>query len=247
MINLIFFTICGAIIAIIAIKYILYIIGMLIIKKYIKYIKAKNKKNIHSKDSVISLNKGKSNKTHIKNKIGYVLYGFIKFSISKVGKIPSNRIRINILKNIYQMNLGKNVVVYNGFDIREPYNIEVGDGTIIGDGCILDARNEIKFGKNVNVSTGVWIWTEQHDYQCPYFRCNNKGGKVNIEDHVWISCRTIILPGVTIGEGAVIAAGSVITKDVEPYSVYAGIPAKKIGNRNKDLKYVFDGDYLPFC
>lgn len=234
----------------ITLKYIFYFIGMLIIKKYINYIKAKNKVNSNDKEVLTSLDSVDKNKLsiiNIRKKIGYILYGFIKFSISKVGKIPSNTIRVYILKNIYKMNFGKDVVIYNGFDIREPYNIEIGDGTIIGDKCILDGRNEIKFGKNVNVSTGVWIWTEQHDYQCPYFGCNKKGGKVNIEDRVWISCRTIILPGVTIGEGAVIAAGAVVTKDIEPYSVYGGIPAKKIGNRNKNLKYIFDGSYLPFC
>lgn len=72
------------------------------------------------------------------------------------------------------------------------------------------------------------------------------GAPVKIHGRVWISCRTIILPGVTIGEGAVIAAGAVVTKDVELYSIYGGIPAVKIGERNRNLIYNFNGRFLPF-
>lgn len=67
-----------------------------------------------------------------------------------------------------------------------------------------------------------------------------------IGNRVWLSCRTVVLPGVTIGEGSVIAAGAIVTKNVEPYSIYGGIPAKKIGDRNRNLTYEFDGKYLPF-
>jgi maltose O-acetyltransferase len=55
-----------------------------------------------------------------------------------------------------------------------------------------------------------------------------------------------ILPGCTIGDGAVIAAGAVVTKDVEPFTVNAGIPCKKIGERNRNLTYIFNGDHVPF-
>ncbi len=82
---------------------------------------------------------------------------------------------------------------------------------------------------------GVWIWTMEHDPQDPLYRV--KGGPVIIEDYVWISCRVVILPGVTIGEGAVVAAGAVVTKDVAPYTIVGGVPAKEIGTRTKDLRY----------
>lgn len=230
----------------IAIKGIFICMTLFVIQKYIKYIKNKKKKTIINNQGKSQINIVKS-KVSLKSKIGNTIYGLIKFSISEVGKIPSNKIRTFILRKIYLVNMNKDVVIYNGFDIRDPYKITINEGSIVGDKCILDGRNEIYIGKNVNISTGVWIWTEQHDLQSPYFACNNKGGAVIIEDRAWISCRAIILPGIKIGEGSVIAAGSVVTKDVEPYSVYAGIPARKIGNRNKDLKYTFDGTYLPFC
>lgn len=58
-----------------------------------------------------------------------------------------------------------------------------------------------------------------------------------IEDHAWIGARVIILPGVTVGEGAVVAAGAVVTRSVPPYAVVGGVPAKRIGERNRDLLY----------
>jgi len=99
----------------------------------------------------------------------------------------------------------------------------------------LDARRGLVIGNYVNFSSEVMIWTLQHDHNSPTFA--DKGGKVVIGDRAWISCRAIILPGVTIGEGAVVAAGAVVTKDVAPYTIVGGIPAKEIGKRNRDLTY----------
>ena len=115
--------------------------------------------------------------------------------------------------------------------------LTIGKGSIIGDRAILDARHGgIIIGKNVN------------DYNDPYFRCTNiKGGTINVKDRAWIGPNVIILHGVTVGEGAVVAAGAVVTKDVPPYTLVGGVPAKVIGKRNEDLRYEFDGSgYLPF-
>ena len=99
-------------------------------------------------------------------------------------------------------------------------------------------------GENVNISSDVKFYTLQHDYNSSDFKA--VGAQVIVEDYVWVSVRAIILPGVTIGKGAVIAAGAVVTKDVEPYSIMGGIPAKKIGERNKELNYVPSNYRLPF-
>ena len=88
------------------------------------------------------------------------------------------------------------------------------------------------------------IWTKQHDYNDPDFKI--VGRKVIIEDYVWISARAIILPGVKIAKGAVIAAGSVVTKNIEPFSIMAGVPAKRIGTREKNLRYNPADKCLPF-
>jgi acetyltransferase-like isoleucine patch superfamily enzyme len=148
--------------------------------------------------------------------------------------IPSHTIRKFILR-CFGAKLGKNVSLYSGFEVRNPWNLSIGTNSIIGFKCVLDARRGLVIGNYVNFSSEVMIWTLQHDYNSPTFA--DKGGKVVIGDRAWLSCRSIILPGVTIGEGAVVAAGAVVTKDVAPYTIVGGIPAKEIGKRNRDLTY----------
>jgi len=75
----------------------------------------------------------------------------------------------------------------------------------------------------------------QHNVNDPDFR--GESAPVIIGDYAWISCRTVLLPGVRIGEGAVVAAGAVVTKDVEPYAIVGGVPAKNIGERSQGLRY----------
>lgn len=165
----------------------------------------------------------------------------------ETGKIPSHHIRRFIYKHIFTVRLADKAVIYYGAEIRSHHKLEIGEGSIIGDNAILDARNGIQIGKNVNFSSGVQIWTEQHAHRDPWFRClSDSSFKVKIGDRAWIGPRTIILHGVEIGEGAVVAAGAIVTRNVEPYAIVAGVPAKKIGERNHDLRYEFDGSYSPF-
>ena len=180
----------------------------------------------------------------LKSYIAKIIGGWIRLRLIQLGKIPCHTYRDFILKNIYLMDIEENAIIYGGFEIRAPWKIHIGKGSIIGDNSILDGRNGIFIGENVNFSTGVNIWTEQHDLNSSDFGC--KGGAVTIEDYAWCSTRTIILPGVNIHKGAVIAAGAVVTKDCEKFTVYGGIPAKKIGVRNNDLQYKFNGNYIPF-
>lgn len=181
-----------------------------------------------------------------KKQIANFLNGLFLRQIVDIGNIKSHTIRMFFYKYIYKVKIGKNVVIYGRSEFRDPYKIKIGNGSIIGDRVTLDARNGIEIGENANLSTGVWIWTEQHDYNSPYFSCNNKGGKVIIGDRAWVSCRTIILPGVKIGEGAVVAAGAVVTTNVPAYCIYGGVPAKKIGERNRELGYNFHGECVDF-
>ena len=142
------------------------------------------------------------------------------------------------------MKISLHAVLYSGFKISKASKIEVGSNSVIGHNVTLDGRAGIRIGKNVNISSEVMIWTKQHDHSDSKFKI--VGGKVIIEDYVWISARAIILPGITIGKGAVIAAGSVVTKTVEPYSIMAGVPAKIIGKRGKNMKYNPSKPFLPF-
>lgn len=166
----------------------------------------------------------------------------IRLNLFIVSYIPSHTIRNFIYRHIFKVKMGKNVAIYYGAEIRAPWNLEIGDGCIIGDKAKLDARNGIKIGKNVNFSTGVWIWTEQHGVNDENFSC--EGAPVIIEDRCWCGPRTIILPGKTMKEGSVLAAGGVLTKNTEPFSINGGVPAKKIGERNRNINYELNGERM---
>ncbi len=133
------------------------------------------------------------------------------------------------------MNVAPTAKLYRWREVRDADKIIIGDGTIIGMWATMDGREGITIGKNVNLSSEVALWTLQHDYNSPTFATS--GGPIVIGDRAWISFRATVLPGVTIGEGAVVAANSVVTKDVAPFTVVGGIPAKKIGERNRGLSY----------
>lgn len=167
--------------------------------------------------------------------------GWTRYMILQVGFIPSCHIRRFIYKCLGAQ-IGENVVFHYGTEIRVPHRLRLGSGCIIGDNAILDAGNGITMGRNVNLSSNVSIYTEQHDHRDPYFRCTQSAPKnVTIGDRAWIGSNVTILPGVSVGEGAVCCAGCVVTKDVDAYSVVAGIPARKVNERPHDLRYEFNG------
>ncbi|WP_278560609.1 acyltransferase [Phocaeicola plebeius] len=116
-----------------------------------------------------------------------------------------------------------------------PHKLTIGKYTHINRKCMLDARGYIKIGNNVSISHQVTLCSASHDFQSPTF--DYISAPIIIEDNVWIGLNATILQGVTIREGCIIAAGSIVTKETEPYGVYAGIPAKKISTRNKNIQY----------
>ncbi|MCB9150115.1 MAG: acyltransferase [Caldilineaceae bacterium] len=160
--------------------------------------------------------------------------GLLYFFLHILMHIPIQGFRYFVLRRL-GMKLDKTSTVYMGGTIRNPQGITIGAYTTIGHNCTLDGRSNIYIGENVNLSSEVMIWTVQHDPQSADFGV--KAEPVIVEDYAWLSTRSIILPGVTIGKGAVVAAGAVVTKSVEPYTIVGGIPAKRIGNRSKTLNY----------
>jgi acetyltransferase-like isoleucine patch superfamily enzyme len=113
--------------------------------------------------------------------------------------------------------------------------LTIGRDSVINAGCRLDCRGGITIGSKVSISQQVIILTADHDVDARDFAGRSR--KVVIEDFVWIGTRAILLPGVTVGKGAIIAAGAVVNKDVQPYTVVGGVPAKLIKDRRRDLEY----------
>lgn len=157
------------------------------------------------------------------------------FLNSIISSFPSQTFRIIVLR-IMGAKIPMSTAVYSGIEYRNPKGLTIGVGTALGHRAILDCRMGLNIGKSVCFGTEVMIWTLHHDYNDIDFKA--VGGEVNIGDYVWLGSRCVILPGITIGNGAVIAAGAVVTKDVLPFTVVGGIPAKVIAKRDeKKYKY----------
>lgn len=152
-----------------------------------------------------------------------------------VGFIPSHLFRLIIYK-MAGIKIGKGSRIHMGARFFDPSNIKIGGGTIIGDHAFLDGRDKLIIGDHVGIASSLMIYNSEHDITAQDFRAIT--GPVSIEDYVFIGPRVIILPGVRIGKGAVVAAGAVVTKDVKDYEIVGGVPAEVIGERKlKDLHY----------
>lgn len=161
--------------------------------------------------------------------------------------LPSKRVRRWGLK-LLGLKMSRDVRFYQGFHVRNPKGISIGKGCSIGPKVLLDGRMGLSIGKSVTIAYEAIVWTLNHDYNDVQF--GGKGAPVTIKDYAWICSRAIILPGITIGEGAVVASGAVVTKNVPPYAVVAGIPARVIAQRQRnDWKYgyIANQDYSHFA
>jgi len=145
-----------------------------------------------------------------------------------VGFIPLHFVRkfFYILSGI---ELPLDSTIHIGANFFNPGNIVIGHDTIIGDHCFLDGRAPLTIGNHVGIASQVLIYNDEHDINSPDY--GNSFGPVKIGDYVFIGPRAIILPNTTIGKGAVIAAGAVVTKDIPEFEIWGGVPAKKISNR----------------
>ena len=141
---------------------------------------------------------------------------------------PSMRVRVLYLKVLGMKIKGSNVL-WEGFHIRNPKGITLEGGVNIGPKVLLDGRMGLRIGNNAVIAYEAIIWTLNHDYNDIHFAA--KGAPVYIGDYAWICSRSIILPGISIGKGAVVASNAVVTKDVPDWAIVAGIPAKIIGYR----------------
>ena len=159
-----------------------------------------------------------------------------------VGMVPSHHYR-RFFYRLFGMKIGAGSVIHMMGRIYDPRHIKIGNDTIIGEKTTLDGRKQLpnsqgglEIGNHTDIASEVMIWTSQHDIHDPDFKAIE--AKVTIGDYVFIGPRSIILPGVKIGTGAIIGAGSIVTKDVEAFTIVAGIPAKPIGERkNKNPNY----------
>lgn len=116
-----------------------------------------------------------------------------------------------------------------GVKIRDPRNLEIGNFTSVARGVNFYNAAKVTIGENTVVSANVFFCTATHDHRKVDFPLVCK--PITVGSGVWLAMNAFILPGVTIGDGAVVGACSVVTKDVDPWTIVAGNPARVVGKR----------------
>lgn len=161
------------------------------------------------------------------------LYSWVTGIAWKLGDIMPQFVR-NFFFRFFLKSFGKGTTIDYKTYIRYPSRVKIGSQTTINRGCRFFASHhykdvEISIGDYVAVAPEVCFLAAGHDYTRKDLP--DTAASIVVGDYVWIGARSIVLQGVTIGEGAVIAAGSVVTRDILPYTVAAGNPAKVIKTR----------------
>jgi len=170
--------------------------------------------------------------SQIVDKITVRLYSIFEelviFIIHTLSSFPSHSLR-KLLYLLIGIKIAQGSAVHRGLTLYTLGKIKIGQDSIIGEKATLDGRGSLIIGNHVDIASEVMVYTAQHQINHPDFSAETK--PVVIEDYVFVGPRAIILPGVTVGKGAIIGAGAVVTKNVASGQIVAGVPAKEIGKR----------------
>jgi len=135
---------------------------------------------------------------------------------------------------------GKKIVIFPGCMLHWLENCEFGEDVSIHDFTYIDAIGGIKIGNKVRIAHNCSLISGQHkydEYNKTILDSSYECAPIYICDDVWLGTGVVVLPGVTIGKGSVVAANAVVNKNVEPYSVVGGVPAKLIKKRFEEAKH----------
>jgi acetyltransferase-like isoleucine patch superfamily enzyme len=162
-----------------------------------------------------------------------------EFVATLTGYVPVHTVRFLVYR-LLGVDIPGDSIIYWRCRFFSPSGVSIGHHSIIGNDAFLDGRYGIQIGDNVNIAAQVLIFTMGHDINSPNFA--GRWGPVIIEDRAYIGSRVIILPSVKVGAGAVVSSGAVVTRDVEPWTIVGGVPARFI-KRRPVLDYELDTSY----
>lgn len=137
----------------------------------------------------------------------------------------------NKILRLFGAKIGKGSIIHSSSDIFAPWNLEVGTLTCIGPHTIIYNPGKIRLSSKVTISQYSYLCTATHDYNTRAHTLYSR--EIVIKDYAWVAADAFVGMGVTIGEGAVVGARAVVFKDVEPWTVVGGNPAKKIKERKR--------------
>lgn len=140
---------------------------------------------------------------------------------------------------LFLKKIGERVSIMQRVKIMSPQKVSIGHDVLLNDDVKIGGQCGVTIGNYVLIGYNVNLVSENHAYQnhlLPIMKQGYFGGPITIHDDVWIGANAVILPHVTIGKGAIVGANAVVTKDVSPYSIVGGVPAKEIKYRIKTKK-----------
>jgi putative colanic acid biosynthesis acetyltransferase WcaF len=143
-------------------------------------------------------------------------------------RVPGYAHRRQILRT-FGARIGKRVLIKPGVRIKFPWRLEIGDDSWIGEDVWIDNLAAVHIGRNCCISQGAYICTGSHDWAKSTFDLIVK--PVKIGDGAWLASRSVVGPGVVVGEGAVLSLGSVTTSDLATWGIYQGVPATLVKHR----------------
>lgn len=155
--------------------------------------------------------------------------------IGEVPVGPGNWLRARCLP-WYLNKLGHNTVIQHGFRVFTPEKVSIGSNCNFAQGVFITGGGGVTIGDWVGLGPDVKVWSVNHrfdDPDQPWLLQGSNKKEVVIGDDVWLAANVFVMPGVTIGKGAIVAAGSVVNKSIPPFALVAGNPARVIGWRKK--------------
>jgi maltose O-acetyltransferase len=164
----------------------------------------------------------------ISNRIESYFLDFELMLLHLTTHIPLHSVR-NFIWRLAGIKIGRGSTLHTGVRVFDPKGITIGNDTIVGYACFIDGRDKVAIGNHTDIASEVMIYSQEHDISSIDFVASSS--PVTIGNYVFVGPRAIIMPGIKIGDGAIIAAGAVVTKDVDPFAVVGGVPAKFISER----------------
>ncbi len=164
------------------------------------------------------------------NRMGRIAWTVIWFIFCRWTPPPLHGWRAMVLR-LFGARLGRGVHVYSSARIWAPWNLEMGDASAIGRGAIIYSQGSIKLGRRVVISQGAHLCAGTHEFEQSGFPLVTK--PIHLGDDVWIAAEAFVHPGVTVGEGTVVGARSVVVGDLPEWQVCSGFPARPLRKRKR--------------
>jgi putative colanic acid biosynthesis acetyltransferase WcaF len=193
---------------------------------------SQNDRLLHSHADAIMTNDGPDSfltpAFSLRNRLLRAAWGVVYVLLFRPSPRPCHRWRVFLLR-CFGAKLGSTCFIYGRARIWAPWNLTCGDQATIGDEAIIYNPEPITLGIRAIVSQQAYLCGATHDYEDPAFPLI--AFPISVGPYAWICARATVQPGISVGEGAILALGSVATRDLDPWTIYAGVPARRVKPR----------------